>query len=581
MPDFKLNELRKFFPFLDWFNAKTKKALVPDTIAGIVVALILIPQSIAYAQLAGLPPQMGLYAAFVGPIVAALFGSSTKLSTGPVAVISLITASAFSALNITDIPTIVEYTIFLAVMVGLIQLLFGLLRLGVIVNFISHPVMLGFSNAAAIIIATSQLPKVFGVKVGNFEHHYETMADFITSLPNSFHLLSLIFAVCAIGTIIILKKIHPLIPGVLIVMALSTILSWGIGYEQIGGSIVGSIPPGIPRLSWVNFDLSAVPVLISTAFVISILGFMESFSIGKSLALKSGEKVNANQEFIGQGLANIASAAVQGYPISGSFSRSAVNFQAGAQTGISSVVAGLCVLITLLFFTPLLYHLPQSVLSAIIITSVITLINLEKLKDTFRIIRSDGLIAIITFVTTLFFAPHLDKGILIGISLSMAYYIYTRTKPHIGVFTTSRSGKLIEIHDHAHKQCNYISILSFDGSLFFANAAYLEGKITSMLAVHNKHIRYIILDAQGINFLDTSGIETLENIIKSLHELKIELVFVRVKEDILATTKNTELYSFIKRHQFESRTNAIRAIYAKAHYEVEEPSCPLYKLLES
>ncbi len=562
------------FPFLSWFRQVSRRTIASDTIAGIVVALILIPQAIAYSQLAGLPPQQGLYAAFIAPVIAALFGSSRKLSTGPVAVVSLITASAFAALNITSTQTMVEYGIVLAVLVGIIQLVFGFFKLGIIVNFISHPVMLGFSSAAAIIIATSQLPKVFGITVKNLDHHYQTMYQFLLALPSSFHLISFLFAVVSVVAIILLKKIHPLTPGVLIVLIVTTILSWSMGYQQLGGSVVGTIPSGLPRLSNFSINLTAVPTLFSTALIISLLGFMESYSIAKSLALKSGEKINVNQEFIGQGLANLAVACVQGYPVSGSFSRSAVNYQSGAQTGISSIVTGACVLITLLFFTPLLYYLPQSVLSAVIITSVIGLISLSKIKSTYNIIRSDGIIAIITFLTTLFYAPHLDQGILIGITLSTAYYLYTRTKPHIGIFTVNDRNKIIEVHSSNSKQCKYLLLLSFDGSLFFANASYLENKLTEILA-QNKDSRCIILDAQGINFIDSSGIETLEGIIKSLEELNKKIIFVRFKEELLEKIRTTELYSYIKTHAYESRSSAIRAVYLKTHKGHSEDGCPL------
>jgi SulP family sulfate permease len=578
----RTSEIKKFLPFLKWKQTVTKKTFISDTIAGLVVALILIPQAIAYAQLAGLPPQQGLYAALIAPIVAALFGTSSKLSTGPVAIVSLVTASAFSTLNILDTATMVQYAILLALLVGLIQVSLGVLKLGIIVNFISHPVLLGFSNAAALIIATSQLPKVFGVKVANYDHHYETMYHFLTALPGSFHLLSFVFAIVAILLIMFLKKLHPLTPGVLIVMLLTTVTAWLIHFEQLGGSVVGHIPQGLPHLAIIQIDLNAVPVLVSTALIVSILGFMESISIAKSLALKSGEKIDANQEFIGQGLANITTASVQGYPVAGSFSRSAVNFQAGAQTGISSVITGLCVLLTLLFFTPLLYHLPQSVLSAIIITSVINLINFDKIKQVFTVIRSDGIIAFITFAITLFYAPHLDKGILIGVGLSLAYYVYTRTKPNLVHFTANKAGKIIEIHKKGTKTCKHITILRFDGSLFFANAVYLENQIADILASKHKEVRYIILDAQGINYIDSSGIEAIDTLQKELHESGKEILYVRVKDEIMEKIKKTDTYKKIRHNLYESRTMAVRAIYEKAHTpeSTTEEHCPLHTLIK-
>jgi sulfate permease, SulP family len=570
-------EVVRIFPFLSWGKTMTKQSILSDATAGVVVAFVLIPQAIAYAQLAGLPPQQGLYAALVAPMIAALFGSSTKLSTGPVAIISLITASMLSALNITDVTMMGKYVVILAALVGVMQLALGLARLGFIVNFISHPVMTGFSNAAALIIATSQLPKLFGVKIGNFDHHYETMYHFLVALPSSFHFVSIIFALTAILVIAILKKIHPLTPGVLITMVLSIFFAWLVGFEATGGSVVGVIPPGIPQLSLIQIDFAAVPVLLSTAAIISILGFMESMSIARSLAIKSGEKIDSNQEFIGQGLANILTASVQGYPVSGSFSRSAVNFKAGGQTGLSSVFTSICVLITLVFFTPMLYHLPQSVLAAIIVMSVIGLVRLDKLKQTYQILRSDGLIAILTFLSTLFFAPHLDKGILIGIALSAVYYIYTRTRPHVALLTVGSEGNIVEARDSDNKLCKYISIVRFDGSLFFANANFLENKIMNILSQNGKHIKYIILDAQGINYIDSSGIEMLKSLIEELRDVKKDLFIVRIKEEILDIIKRTELHELVEKRVYHTRTEAIKDLYHKAH-KSEEPDCPLISI---
>jgi sulfate permease, SulP family len=562
---------------MKWKNLFTRKTIFADTIAGIVVALILIPQSIAYAQLAGLPPQQGLYAAFIAPIVFAFFNPKSLIATGPVAIGSLITASALNALHIQDPYIMVQYAAILAIMVGLIQLAFGVFKIGGIVHFISYPVMLGFSNAAALVIATSQLPKMFGISLGNYTHNYETMYYFLLALPNSTHLLSLCIALIAIILISLLKKVHPLTPAVLIVMILSILFSSTIRYHELGGSIVGEIPRGLPTLNLPQIEISTIPTLFSTALIVAILGFMESFSIAKSLALKTKQKMDLNRQFIGQGLANIASAAFQGYSVSGSFSRSAVNYKAGAATAMSSIISGLCVLLAILFFTPLLYHLPQSVLSAIIIASVLNLLTLSKIKETYQLIPSEGIIAIITFVATLFFAPRLDQGILIGVLLSTAYYIYTRTRPHVIQFTANRNGKLIEFTSK-QKVCEHIKIIRFDGSLIFANAAYLENNLRQIILNHHDTIQYVILDAQGINFIDVSGIETLQNLYDELKEIEIQIVFVRLKEEILQVFHHTQLHNEIKHHQYESRTAAIRAIYHRAHQISTEAKCPLSQI---
>ena len=369
--------LKRFFPFKDWISdLKNPKILQADIIAGVTVALVLVPQSMAYAQLAGLPPYYGLYASFLPVAIASIFGSSRQLATGPVAVVSLLTAAALEPIASSDPTGYIAYAIMLAFLVGLFQLCLGLLRLGVLVDFLSHPVVTGFTNAAAIIIATSQLSKLFGVSVVSQEHHYQTIMMVISESLVSTHTPTLLMGLLAIFIILFVRRISNKYPSVLISVVITTLISWYIKFEtNFGGKVIGVVPDGLPSIQMPQIDVTQLVNLGTVAIAISLIGFMEAISIAKAMATQTKQRLDADQELIGQGLSNLASSFFQGYPVSGSFSRSAVNISAGAVTGFSSVVTGLVVGITLLFLTPLLYHLPQATLAAVIITAVVNLIK--------------------------------------------------------------------------------------------------------------------------------------------------------------------------------------------------------------
>ncbi|MEJ2720784.1 MAG: SulP family inorganic anion transporter, partial [bacterium] len=556
--------LTRVFPFLDWFHGYNIGRFRSDLVGGLTVALVLVPQSMAYAQLAGLPPYYGLYASFLPPMIAALFGSSRQLATGPVAVVSLMTATALEPLATAGGPQYIGYAILLALLVGVFQLLLGLLRLGLVVNFLSHPVIIGFTNAAALIIATSQLSKFFGVSVDNAKHHYETVFNVIRAALHYTHVPTLLLALLAIAIMVGLRRINPRVPNVLVAVIITTVISWAVGFEKNtatdlghiddpatqqmvmeyrdavgqlesalenrvrlrqeydrtadstgthsvhalkvsqelellgveiadleetvrdqrfhlrgrlfaafkgddgqlwfqardavpadsrrrggtwrmkvgnkrldpqeivmtgGGAVVGNIPRGLPSFTVPGANASAIMRLFPMAMIISLLGFMEAISIAKAMAAKTGQRLDPNQELVGQGLANIIGSAGQSYAVSGSFSRSAVNLQAGAFSGLSNVISSMVVLIVLLFLTPLLYNLPQSVLAAIIMMAVVSLIGVGAFVHAWHAHRHDGIVAVVTFVCTLLFAPHLDRGILIGVVLSLLLYLFRNMKP--------------------------------------------------------------------------------------------------------------------------------------------------------
>lgn len=700
---------QRIFPFLGWFKGYSGEKFRIDLIAGLTVAMVLIPQSMAYAQLAGLPPYYGLYAAFLPPMVAALFGSSHQLATGPVAVVSLMANTALAPMASAGSEMFFAYAILLALIVGLFQFSLGVLRLGMVVNFLSHPVINGFTNAAALIIATSQLSKLFGVTVDDAEHHYETIYRVIVAAVDYTHLPSLGMAVLAFAIMIGLRRLNPKIPNVLVAVVITTLISFFTGFnkdytakidaihsdkvlryvnefnealeqekaeggqrielnkkldlaksrngkesEQAlrleneiailniriehvkekqhetrealrrmkfqavgsgdkklefyprgrapgngspgpawrlkvgnnpikpdklkmsgGGSVVGEIPKELPGFKIPVFNLKVILTLLPMAIIISLLGFMEAISIAKAMAAKTGQRLDPNQELIGQGLANIVGSCFKGYPVSGSFSRSAVNLQAGAVTGLSSVISSLVVGATILFFTPLLYHLPQAVLAAIIMMAVAGLINVSGFIHAWQVQKYDGAISIIAFVFTLAFAPHLDKGIMIGVVLSIGLYLLRNTRPDIALLSLHYDSSFREAKKNGLDLCEHIAVIRFNGSLFFANVSYLESVILDEVS-GRPHLKHILLVCNGVNELDASGEEMLSIMVDRLREAGYEISFSGFNDSVLDVMRRTHLYEKIgEENMFRSVHMAMHVIHAAAHRDSREDSCPL------
>ena len=700
--------LTRFFPFLAWFKNYGVETLRIDSISGLTVALVLIPQSMAYAQLAGLPAYYGLYASFLPPMIAALFGSSRQLATGPVAVVSLMTAASLEPLATAGSEGYIAYAILLALMVGVFQLTLGVLRLGLVVNFLSHPVVNGFTTAAALIIASSQLSKMFGVYVNKGEHHYETIIRVVQAAFHYTHWPTLIMGTFAFVIMYGLRRISPKIPNVLVAVALTTIISWAIGFQHnatvdistieslkpkklieqfssavnmlsrfeeertgvnktldtansshdivgildaehaasvleinierikrdmrkdtkeirgllfegvrlsngslrfypkdempagadgdgrtwrikvgnrplktdrllmtSGGAVVGTIPRGLPSLTMPEINLKLILHMFPSAAIISLLGFMEAISIAKAMAAKTGQRLDPNQELIGQGLANICGAIGKSYPTSGSFSRSAVNLQAGAVSGLSSVFTSLAVVIVLLFFTPLLYHLPQSVLAAIIMMAVLGLLNISGFIHAWKAQWYDGAIAIISFMSTLIFAPHLDKGIMIGVVLSLLVFLYKTMRPSVATLSRAEDHALRDSVHHGLKECEYISMVRFDGPLFFANASYLEDQIMDLMLT-KKDLKHIVIVSNGINDIDASGEEVLSLLIDRIRSAGIDISLTGVNESVMKVFRRTHFPEKIgEDHIYSTMEKAISAIYKKTHMDGREETCPL------
>lgn len=681
------------FPFLGWFPL-SGTAIRADLLAGLTVALVLVPQSMAYAQLAGMPAYFGLYAAFLPVMVAALWGSSRQLSTGPVAVVSLLTASSLAPLAAPGSEQFIVLAIMLALMVGLLQMSLGLFKLGLIVNFLSHPVIAGFTNAAAMIIGLSQVNKLIGVPMGRSEHFVEDIWGVVRQVGDT-HLPTLAMGLAAIVIIWGTRRWAPRLPGVLIAVVVTTVASWLLGFERNasvaveqvmepearsllaefaraevriadiagqmaaktkelkrwqgekgeisreavtlnyeiellrlqlkdredenrrrnrtlrtfvfervagtaeqpdryyaqeqvpagergdgrrwriaktgaerlslvgGGQVVGTVPEGLPAIGLPRISWDLIGSLLSAAVVISLVGFMEAISIAKAIAAKTRQKIDPNRELVGQGLANIIGSLSHCFPVSGSFSRSAVNINAGAVTGMSSVFAGLLVLLTLLFLTPLLYHLPQAVLAAVIIMAVAGLINFGAIHHAWQANRHDGIAAVVTFVATLAFAPHLDNGIMVGAGLAVGLYLYRTMSPRVAILGRHPDGTLRDARVHELPASETVTAVRFDGRLYFANVAYFEDAILEAVAANPK-ARHLLVVGDGINELDASGEEVIRHVVARLRSNGVAVVFSGLKKQVLDVMRATGLHELIGADNiYASSDLALHAIYAR------------------
>jgi SulP family sulfate permease len=562
----------RLLPFLRWLpELRQWEVLRADLAAGFSLALVLIPHSMANAKLAELPPVYGLYAAFLPPMMAALFGSSRHLTTGPVALSSLISAAAIQQLAPPESEAYIAYAIVLAMMVGLIRLALGLLRLGIVVNLLSSPVIVGFTNAAALIIATSQLPNLFGVRVEKGEYHYQTLWRFWMAASTAIHWETVAMAIVALGLMLGLRYRFKKLPQVLIASVVTTLVAWMAGY---GGSVVGGIPPGLPAFEAPAVELEMIPQLATGAITLTLIGFMEAISIAKTLATQTKQRLDINQELIGQGMANLAGSFFQSYVVSGSFARSAINFASGARTGFSSVVASLVAMAFLLWLTPLLYFLPQATLAAIIVASVLNLIRVRPLATAWRVSRQDGLVGALTFVATLGLAPDLHLGIALGVGLSLVLNLYRTMRPHVAFLARHMDGTLREAGAGGLLPHQQIAILRFDGRLYFGASSYFEDSVLETVA-RVPELRYLIVDAEGINQIDASGEQALRGVVERLRAIGIDVYFTRAKRQFTDALERTGAMEYIGRdHFFRWNQHALEHLWARLEPEYKT-RCPL------
>jgi sulfate permease, SulP family len=554
--------IRRLLPFLNWPRT-SGPTLLSDLMAGITVSLLAIPQSLAYAQLAGVPTYYGLYAAFIPSIVAVLFGSSGLLSTGPVAMTSLLTAASVSHLTPPGSAEFISYVTLLALLSGLFQIALGLARAGVLLNLLSHPVLMGFVNAAALIIALSQLPAMTNITVPQTDHFLMDIVHIVSQI-GTLHEMSVAFGLLAVALLYGFKRFAPKLPGVLVMVAVLTGLSYFTSFAEHGGKVVGEIPTGLPSVSIPAMSWKAIVALLPAAFVIALISFMEAMSSCKVIAIKTRARWDENQELVGQGLAKVAAAFCHSMPVSGSFSRSALNLASHATSGFSSLIAAGFVLLTLMYFTPLLYHLPKPALAAMIVLAVVNLIDFSTMRNAWLAQRDDGIAAVLTFLATLTFAPNIQNGILTGIIFSLGAFIYRRMAPRIIKVGLHRDGTLRDLaRVNVSPLHERIAALRFDASLFFANAAFFEDEVLR-LESENPDLWYVLVAASGINHIDASGIEMLRRLVMRLREVGISLVISGAKRQVLDVIERTELASRIGHDNlFHSDEQAVRALMAR------------------
>ncbi|MFQ5643930.1 MAG: SulP family inorganic anion transporter [Thiogranum sp.] len=429
--------------------------------------------------------------------------------------------------------------------------------MGVLVDFLSHPVVVGFTNGAAIIIATSQLSKIFGVSVEKSEHHYETVWRVLVAASQDTHMLTLLMGIFALAIMILMKKFTPRIPSVLTAVVVTTILSWALGFQGAGGRVVGEIPVGLPGVIVPEFDMQTAIKMATAAITIALIGFMEAIAIAKAMAAETRQRLDTNQELFGQGMSNVAAGMFGAYPVSGSFSRSAVNISAGARTGFSSIVTGGVVAITLLFLTPLLYHLPQATLAAVIIMAVANLVKVKPIQHAMKVQVHDGVVAIVTFALTLVLAPHLEKAIVVGVVLSLGLFLYRTMRPRFAELSLHADGTFRDAQRHKLECSPYLSVLRFDGSLYFANAGYFESQVLENVA-GKPELRYVILDLEGVNQIDATGEEVISTLRERLQAGGVEMLLARVKGQTMRIFEKSGLKEeFGAEYFFRTRTDAI------------------------
>jgi SulP family sulfate permease len=550
----------RLFPFLSWGREINRDSLKADLTAGITVALVAIPQSLAYAQLAGVPAYFGLYAILIPSIIGPLFGSSRILSTGPVAMTSLLTAASVIPFAHWGTEQFYTAVILMAFLSGAVQIALGLARMGVLLNFLSNPVLMGFINAAAIIIGLSQLAPLVGLSLRNSQHFLMDIAHILVHM-DEMHFVSLIFGVVSLAIMLVLKRYAPKLPGVLIAVTLATVASYLVGFEAMGGRVVGEVPQGLPGFSLPEFDWQSSVSLLPMAVVIALVSFMEAMSSSKIIAIKTRTAWDENQELIGQGLAKIAASFNHTMPVSGSFSRSALNLASGAKTGLSSIFTAIAVLLTLLVLTPLLHQLPKPTLAAVIILAVISLINFKVFREAWTASRQDGIAAATTFLATLLFAPNIQYGILLGIILALALFLFRTMKPRIVLLGLDENGELQNAEKYSLPQFHpQVVAIRFDGQLYFANVNYFEESILFLIS-NDADIKYVMVDASGINGLDASGVAMLRELVSRLKGNGISLIFYNIKSQVLEVMQRSGLHDDIQQKNiFPSERIAVKDI---------------------
>jgi len=559
-------------PILDWGRRYNRDTLSGDAVAALIVTVMLIPQSLAYALLAGLPPEVGLYASVAPLLLYALFGSSRVLAVGPVAVVSLMTAAAVGEHAVPGSAQYWPVAITLAFLSGAMLLAMGLLRLGFIATFLSHPVISGFISASGLLIAASQLKTLMGVKAEG--HNFvELLVALGQQLPNT-HVLSLVVGVGTTAFLFWVRKgLKPLLTdwglgprladfiskaGPVAAIAVTTGLAWGLDWQAQGMKIVGHIPQGLPPLTLPSWDMGLWRELALPALLISVVGFVESVSVGQTLAAKRRQRIEPNQELVALGASNLGASFSGGFPVTGGFARSVVNFDAGAQTPAAGIYTAMGILLATLFLTPALYYLPQATLAATIIVAVLSLVDFSILKRTWAYSRPDFVAVAATLLATL--GAGVETGLLVGVGVSLALYLWRTSRPHIAsVGLVPGTEHFRNVLRHAVRTSPALVSLRVDESLYFANARALEDRVNDAVATQPA-LRHVVLQCSAINDIDASALESLEAIEHRLRDAHIQLHLSEVKGPVMDRLQRTDFLTHLSGQVFLSHYQAVAAL---------------------
>ena len=564
--------IEHWVPLIGWLKTYHRGLLTRDVLAAVIVTLMLVPQALAYAMLAGLPPEMGLYASMLPLVLYAVFGTSASLAVGPVAVAALMTASALSSFAAPGSPEYIGAALVLAALSGLILIAMGVLRLGFLVNFLSHPVISGFVTASGILIAISQLKHIFGVEASG-----HNVVELLRALLGQWQQVNVITLLIGLGVWAYLWVCRKRLNGWLTKLGMpaswaglmvkaapisavvvTTLLAWGFQLEQRGVDVVGFVPSGLPAMTLPSLDQSLWLGLLPAALLISLVGFVESVSVAQTLAAKRRQRIDPNQELIALGMANLGAGVSGGSPVSGGFSRSVVNFEAGAATPLAGAFTALGIVLATLLLTDLLAFLPTATLAATIIVAVGTLIDLPAVKRTWQYSRSDGVAMVATLLLTLLHS--VEVGIISGVVLSLGLHLYRTSQPHSAVVgRVPGTEHFRNVKRHQVETDEHVAMLRIDESLYFANARYLEDTVMA-LAARSPSIKHIVLTCQAVNVIDASALESLEAINGRLKDAGAMLHLAEVKGPVMDRLKHTAFYHELTGQVFFTTYDAWQAL---------------------
>ena len=541
--------IRRLFPILSWFPNYQKENLNGDVFAGLAVGVMLIPQGMAYAMIAGLPPVYGLYTAIFPQLIYAIMGTSRQLAVGPVAMDSLLVASGISILATEGTETYLAFAILLAFFVGALQFLLGVLKMGFITNLLSKPVISGFTSAVAFIIALTQLKDLIGVELVKSNHSYEILISAVENIGST-HLLTLVIGVLGIVLIKVIKSWNKKLPGAFLALVLGIVAVYGLGLHHQGVSIVEDIPSGLPQFIIPEITLAHFKTLIPLAGTLAVISFIEAYSVGKAMESKAkNHKIVPNQELIALGASNMFGSFFQSFPATAGFSRSAVNYDSGAKTPLAGIISAVIVILTLLFLTPLFYYLPKAILASIIMIAVVNLIEFAYLKYLWRTSKMEFLLMLITFLVTFSFG--MVQGIVTGVALSILLLLFKAANPHMAVlgrikgFTEYRNEKRFKDLE----SWEHLLIVRVDAPFAFVNIQTIKEWILNEIQKREGKLKKVIIDAGPVSYIDATGIDGVRDLIDTLRKKEIELIF----SEVIGPVRD----AFYRNHLFSEKASEV------------------------